>query len=76
MLMAISSARADGQERRSTLWHRLRGRFPFEVLLVIDGLVRTVRLARAQRAETFEKEAINLRKQVSEGVISACMHAL
>ena len=76
MLLAISSARSHGQERRSTQWHRLRGRFPVEVLCLVDGLVREERLPRARRAQTFEKEAISLRKQVSERRASARMHDL
>ena len=56
--------RNSGRERDLTVWHAKRGRLPFDVLSLIDITVRGLRLPRAQRAETFEKQAISLRKEV------------
>ncbi|EOD05234.1 hypothetical protein EMIHUDRAFT_198838 [Emiliania huxleyi CCMP1516] len=54
------------QSTGPTGWSDRLGELPLDVLRIIDGTVRQVKLSRARRAETHELQAIALRKQLDD----------
>lgn len=66
-LMAVASRRALKRFGRPlTTWHEAAGELPIDALRIIDAHVSSVSLPRVRREQTYELQAIQLRKQIDE----------